>query len=130
MKNIITIALILILPALIYSLISKGGSDLSALAKDNNLPTLMTFSSTMCMDCQKMKGIIKEVEGEYSGKVNFVAVNATEKDKKVKELVKKYSVVLVPTMIFLDSENKEEKRIEGYIPKEELVSELEELING
>lgn len=131
MKNIITIAVILILPVLIYSFMNKHTtSDISAQAKDTNKPTLMIFTSTMCMDCQKMKTVIKEVEPEYSDKINFVPVNAIDKSKSVKDMVKKYKVVLVPTLIFLDKNQSETNRVEGFIPKEELVSDIEEAING
>ncbi len=130
MKNIITIALILILPILVYSILSKGTSDISAVAKNKDLPTLMIFSSSMCIDCQKMKSVLNDVQGDYKDKINFISINATEKDKKVKELVKKYNVVLVPTIVFLDLNENEVNRIEGYIPKEEFVSEIEEVING
>lgn len=130
MKNIIAIAVILILPLIIYSIISKNSSDLSVYAKDNDKPSVMIFTSSMCMDCQKMKTIIKEVQPSYEGRMNFVQINATEKNRTVKELVKKYRVSLVPTLIFMNKEKKELKRVEGSIPKEELISDIEETING
>lgn len=131
MKNIITIILILIVPALIYSLIKKDSPDInSAIAKDNGLPSIITFSSTMCLDCQKMKPIIQEAEKEYQGKINFIYVNATDKKTSVKLMIKKYSVLLVPTMVLLDKDQKEIKKIEGAISKEELTKELEGLVNG
>ena len=130
MKNIITIALILIVPMLIYSIVKNEAQETTAYAKDNNLPTMITFSSTMCLDCQKMKEVIKEIENDYKNKINFISINATEKDNNIKSMVKKYSIVLVPTMVFLDRNDKEVKRIEGAITKDELISELEELYNG
>lgn len=130
MKNIITMAIILILPILVYTILTKGNSDISAVAKNKDLPTIMIFSSSMCVDCQKMKSILNDVQGDYKEKINFVSINATEKDKKIKDLVKKYNIVLVPTMVFLDLNENEINRVEGYIPKEELISEIEEAING
>lgn len=130
MKNIITIVIILVLPILIYSLLNKNSGDITAFAQENGRPSLFVFTSSMCMDCQKMKTIIKEVEPSYNTRINFIQVNATEKNRKVKELVKQYSVVLVPTMIFVNSDKQEIKRLEGYIPKEQFVSEIEEVING
>lgn len=130
MKNIITILLILILPIIAYIVMSKNSQDIIANAKENNLPTLMTFSSTMCMDCQKMKSVIGEVKNAYEGKINFININALDKDKKVKDSIKKYGVVLVPTMIFLDSNGNITNKTEGYIPKEELITKIEEIING
>lgn len=130
MKNIITILLILILPIIAYIVMSKNSQDIIANAKENNLPTLMTFSSTMCMDCQKMKSVISEVRNDYEGEINFININALDKDKKVKDSIKRYGVVLVPTMIFLDSNGNVTNKTEGYIPKEELITKIEETING
>ncbi len=129
MKNFLIISAILIIPALVYILMNKDSNDFSAMADENGKPSLMTFTSTMCMDCQKMKAVIKEVEPSYSDKMNFISVNATDNNRKVKELVKRYNVVLVPTLIYL-KDNKEVKRVEGAISKEELISDIEEVING
>lgn len=130
MKNIITILLILILPIVAYLVMNKNSQDIIANAKENNLPTLMTFSSTMCIDCQKMKTVINDVKDTYSDKINFVSINALDKNKRVKDYIKKYGVVLVPTMIFIDANGNMTNKIEGYIPKEQLITEIEETING
>ena len=130
MKNIITIIAILIIPVLLYIVISNQAEETSVIAKDNNIPTLMTFSSTMCLDCQKMKATIKEIEDNYTGKINFISINATDKNKLTKELIKQYGITLVPTMVFIDKNDNEIKKIEGAITKEELNKELEVLCNG
>ena len=130
MKNIITILLILILPIVAYLVMNKNSQDIIANAKENNLPTLMTFSSTMCIDCQKMKTVINDVKDTYSDKINFVSINALDINKRVKDYIKKYGVVLVPTMIFIDANGNMTNKIEGYIPKEQLITEIEETING
>lgn len=129
MKNIIPVLAILIIPIMVYSILHKNSSEISAIAVENNKPSLMIFTSSMCMDCQKMKAIIKEVESDYSDKINFVHINATDSNKQIKELVKKHNVVLVPTMVFMNSNNNEVNRVEGSISKEELVSDIKEAIN-
>lgn len=130
MKNIITVLAILIIPVMVYSILHKNSSDVTAVAVENNKPSLMIFTSAMCMDCQKMKSIIKEVEPEYSDKINFIHINATENNKQIKELVKKHNVVLVPTMVFKNTNDMEINRVEGSISKEELISDIKEAING
>lgn len=130
MKNIIIILLILIVPVSIYLFMSKNSQTYSALAKQENNPSILIFTSAMCLDCQKMKGIIKEVEGSYNDKINFIQINATDNNKRVRENIKKYHVVLVPTLVFVDENGGQKNKIEGYISKEELISEIEEAING
>ena len=62
MKNIITILLILILPVIAYVIMDKNSKNNIATAQTNNLPTIMVFSSTMCLDCQKLKNILKNTQ--------------------------------------------------------------------
>lgn len=130
MKNIITILLILVLPIVAYIYISNNSNKTIAVTKDYNLPTIMTFTSTMCMDCQKIKSVLAEIEPEYSNKINFEYIQALDKSRKVKDAIKKYGVVLVPTIIFLDKDGKQLSKIEGFMEKDKLISEIEEVING
>ncbi len=130
MKNIITIVLILILPVAVYLFLSKDSKEIKAIANENNLPSLVSFTSTMCMDCQKMKGVLKNLEKDYKDKVNFVSVDALDKNRKVREYIKKYKVVLVPTMVFIDENGNQVNKIEGYISEDKMIKELEALING
>ncbi len=130
MKNIITILLVLILPVTAYFFMSRNSDELSAMANDKNHPSMLIFTSTMCMDCQKMKSVIKEVEPQYSNKINFVHINALDKNRKVQENIKKYHVVLVPTLVFVDENGNQTNKIEGSVSKEALITEIEEAING
>lgn len=130
MKNIITILLILIVPISAYLFMSKNSETISAIAKDKNNPSIIIFTSSMCMDCQKMKGVIKEVEPTYNDRINFISINALDKSRKVQDYIKKYGIVLVPTMIFVDENENQTNKIEGFIPKDKLIIEIEDAING
>ncbi len=130
MKNIITIIIILILPVMTYLILERRSSLTTATAMENNLPTVMVFTSTMCIDCQKLKKVISEIENDYQGKINFVSYNALDNDKKIKSYIKQYGIVLAPTTIILDKDGNKIDKIEGYLPKEDYVNEIEEAING
>lgn len=130
MKNIIAILLIIFVPLFAYLYISKNSETTVAVAKDNNNPSLMIFTSAMCLDCKKMKSVINEVEPIYNDKVNFISINALDKSKKVQEYIKKYGIVLVPTIIFVDQNGNQKNKVEGYIHKDELIKEIEDIING
>lgn len=129
MKNIITILLVLILPVCTYLIMSKNSSNIIAIAKENT-PSLYIFTSTMCMDCQKMKKVINEIEPNYHDRINFIQINATDKNRKVQEYIKRYGVTLVPTIVVLDRNNNKIDKIEGYIEQEKLIKEIEDAING
>lgn len=130
MKNIFIILLILILPVAIYLMLNKNSDFDSAMAKSNDLPSLLIFTSTMCLDCQRMKALVSEIENDYNDKINFVRINALDNNRKVKEQVKAHGVVLVPTLIFLDVNGEQTNKIEGFIPKEELIKNIEVSLNG
>ena len=129
MKNIITILLVLILPICAYLLIDKNSNNFLAVAKSNT-PTLQIYTSTMCMDCQKLKKLISEVEPSYKDSVNFIVINALDKNKKIQNDIKKYGITLVPTIVIFDKNGNQTNKIEGYIEKDKLISEIEEVING
>ncbi|MBQ8886368.1 MAG: thioredoxin family protein [Candidatus Gastranaerophilales bacterium] len=129
MKNIITILLVLILPICAYLLINKNSNNILAVAKSNT-PTLQIYTSTMCIDCQKLKNLINEIEPTYKDSVNFIVINALDKNKKTQNDIKKYGITLVPTIIVFDRSGNQTNKIEGYIEKEKLIAEIEEVING
>ena len=129
MKNIITILLVLMLPLCAYFIMNKNSNNITAVAKEN-IPSLYIFTSTMCIDCQKMKSIINEIEPNYKEKINFIQINAIDKNRKVQDLIKKHGITLVPTIITFDRTGNKINKIEGYIEKEKLINELEEAING
>lgn len=129
MKNIIIILLILILPITIYTMLSNNVQNNRALAKNTNNATLKIYSSTMCLDCQKLKKELQDIEVDYQNKINIQKFNALEKNKQVQEDISKYEITLVPTMIFIKKDGKTSKKIEGFIPKEQIIEEIESTIN-
>ncbi len=130
MKNIITIALIFVLPLTAYFIMNGNSDGITASAKDNGHPNIIVFTSAMCMDCKKMKSLLNEVEPVYNSKVNFTHINALDNNKQVKEQIRKYNITLVPTLVYTDENGNPKNKTEGYIEKEQLISKIEELING
>ena len=129
MKNIIIILLILILPIIGYLFLDRNKAT-SDIALAENRPTFMVFTSTMCLDCQRVKKELSEIENDYKDKINIVKINALEKKGDTQILVKKYNITLVPTLIFMDGNNNTTYRTEGYMSKEEMKEKLENLLNG
>jgi len=128
MKNIITILLILFLPIAVYIAISSHSTE-KAYALNPENPSMLIFTSTMCKDCQIMKKTLKEIENNYNEKINFVYIDALKNNKKTREQIKEYGITLVPTLDFTDVNQLQTKKIEGSIPKEELIIAIEDCIN-
>ncbi len=129
MKNLIISLLILVIPVSTYLFLNKNSIDYTAMANDKNNPSLLIYTSTMCLDCKKMKEVIKELESSYADKINFISINALDNNKKIQESIKKHEVKVVPTLVFTDINGGETDKVEGYIPKEELINKIEEAIN-
>jgi len=128
MKNIIIILLILILPIAAYFTITSKTSD-KAYAINPENPSMLIFTSTMCKDCQIMKKILNEVEDKYNERINFVYIDALKNNKNTRDQIKEYGITLVPTLVFTDVNKLQTKKIEGSIPKEELIIAIEDCIN-
>lgn len=129
MKNLILILLILVIPVTAYLFLSKNSTDYMAMANDVKNPSLLIYTSTMCLDCKKMKEVIKDIENSYADKINFISINALDNNRKIQDSIKKHDVKVVPTLVFTDVNGKETDKVEGFIPKEELITKIEEAIN-
>ena len=127
-KNIITILLILIVPMFAYWLLSTPDAENSTtVAEASNKPQIIKFTSAMCMDCQTMNQIMKEIYPAYKDKITLIEIPVQDKTSFNESQIKKYNVTLVPTIILLDSSGRQVKRIEGAIEKDAMESYLQGL---
>lgn len=127
-KNIITILLILIVPMFAYWLLSTPDAENSTtVAEASNKPQIIKFTSAMCMDCQTMNQIMKEIYPAYKDKITLIEIPVQDKTSFNESQIKKYNVTLVPTIILLDSGGRQVKRIEGAIEKDVMESYLQGL---
>jgi len=126
-KTLITVALIFVLPMVLYGVLSGRQPAVSETAVASaGMPKVIKFSSPMCSDCQKMEEIIDELDDEYDERVDFIEISVNNNSREVKEQIKKYNVKLVPTMIFLNSKGEQIARVEGAVPKEQLIEYIEQ----
>lgn len=120
-KNIISILLILFVPVIAYMALSKSVEKTTqAIAESVNKPQIIKFTSAMCMDCQKMNKIMQEIFPKYENKITLTEVHVQDGSSFSNSEIKKYKVTLVPTIILIDSNGKQVKRIEGAIEKNEM----------
>ncbi len=127
-KNLIIIGLIFVIPLVAFWALNKSNSTTAKTTADiANKPQVMKFTSTMCLDCQKMNKLFKEVFPKYEDKIVLTEIQVQDGQDFTNQQIKKHNVTLVPTMIFFDSDGKQVKRIEGAIEKEELEKYLQGL---
>jgi thioredoxin 1 len=83
------------------------------------LPVLVDFTAAWCQPCKMIEPIVKQLAGEWDGKVKVVKLDADQNPN----IMMQYGVMGIPTlMLFKGGEIKE--RMTGYQPKEKLVSKV------
>lgn len=91
---------------------------------------IIKFSSPMCYECQELEKIFEEVYPNYSDKINLRKIDVTRNDKGTKDLIKQYSVKLVPTCVFKDGQGNVIRKTEGSIQPKILENYMKEQLNG
>lgn len=119
-KNLLSIILILFVPIFAYMFISNSNTTTAQQTNTTDKAQIVKFTSTMCLDCQKMNKIIKEIYPKYQDKITLTEIQVQDGKSFTKEEIEKYNVTLVPTIILIDSRGKQTKRIEGAISKNEM----------
>lgn len=124
-KSIITIIGIIILPLLAFWALTWN-KDSTAIA-DTNLPQIIKFSSSMCLECKEVEKIFNEIMPKYKDKVAYTAIVVDSRKDMNNKLIKQFDIKLVPTVVMVDSNGKECKRFEGAAAKEEYIEVIEKL---
>ena len=122
-KNVIIIALIFAIPLMAYMLLTASNST-TAQTTETGKPQVIKFTSAMCLDCQTMNKIFKEIFPKYEGKIVLTEIQVQDQNSFNQDQIKKYNVTLVPTIILLNSQGAQVKRIEGAVSKEEMELQL------
>ena len=125
-KNIIIISLIFAIPLMLYMALTASNST-TAKTSETGKPQVVKFTSAMCLDCQTMNKVFKEIFPKYQGKITLTEIQVQDNNSFNQEQIKKYNVTLVPTIILLNSQGKQVKRLEGEVPKEQMDNYLKGL---
>ncbi|MBQ7634770.1 MAG: thioredoxin [Bacteroidaceae bacterium] len=87
------------------------------------LPVVVDFNATWCGPCRMIAPIIEELDKEYAGLVQFVAVDVDE----CEELAMQYMIRNIPTVLFLKNGEVQAKQV-GAAPKPAFVEKIESLL--
>ena len=125
-KSLITIIAILILPVLAFWGLTFN-KDTSTIAEAvSGKPQVIKFSSTMCLECKEVERIFKELLPVYGDDFVYTEIIVDSRDDMKNDLIEKYDIQLVPTVVMINSDGKVVKRIEGAAPK----AKFEQCIKG
>ena len=89
----------------------------------NGKPTLAEFGWRKCIPCKEMKPILEQLDVEYKGKLNVVIIEIPFHE----DLAEKHGIRYMPTQIFFDSIGKEVARNVGFLPKAQIIAQLERM---
>lgn len=93
----------------------------------NGTPSVLEFYAPWCESCKLMARDMFELEGRYVGAVNFVTVNSEEADY---DLLDRYDVTGVPTVVFADKDGKVITNLIGKIPRGILEQDFDALMRS
>ena len=80
-------------------------------------PVLVDFSAVWCQPCKMLDPVVKQLAGEWDGKVKVVKIDADENPN----LVMQYRVMGIPTLLFIKGGEVKE-RVTGFLPKDKLTA--------
>ena len=128
-KNLIIISLIFVLPLIAYAVLSGTKVESATQEHVSGKPQIVKFSSKLCSDCKKMKGVFEAVMPQYSGTVEVIEYDIEKNDKNINDAIDKYDVDLVPTVVYIGKNGKVVRKTEGYIDKHKFEAYVKELLN-
>ena len=88
-------------------------------SKEKNLKiTFIELGSVNCIPCRMMQPIMKSVEEKYGEQIKVIFYDVWKPEQRYS--AQKYGIRVIPTQVFLNADENEIFRHEGYFPEEEL----------
>ena len=103
--------------------LSAGQSSSIPEVPAKDMVTMVDIGAKKCIPCKMMAPIMESLEKEYKGRAAIVFIDVWEN----REQGQRFSIRSIPTQIFYDKAGKEVYRHEGFLSKDSIVAQLEEL---
>ena len=118
-KNIIILVLIFVIPIIAYFGLSKNNNSTVSVASVGK-PHVIKFTSNMCGECKRVEPVVQKVMTKYQDSIQYSVIPVQVSNKYNQDMMNKYDITLVPTIIILDKNQKIVQRIEGYVDEKTL----------
>ena len=93
--------------------------DFKSQVLDETLPVMVDFTATWCGPCKMVDPIVKQLAGEWEGKVKVLKCDADQNPN----VLMKYGIMGIPTIMLFKGGQMVE-RVTGYQPKDKLVNKM------
>jgi len=91
---------------------------------DSEIPAVVDFGAVWCPPCRALEPIIKDLSGEYEGRVKIGKVNVDIS----RETAGQFGIMSVPTLIFFEK-GQEIDRMVGLKSKDTIKAKLDTLLD-
>ena len=88
-------------------------------------PVLVDFTAVWCGPCKMVDPIVKQLAGEWEGKIKVVKCDADQNPN----ILVNYGIMGIPTLM-LFKDGKVAERVSGYQPKDKIVARFGGFGNG
>ncbi len=88
-------------------------------------PVLVDFTAVWCSPCKMLEPIVKQLAQDWQGKIKVVKLDVDDNA----DLAAQYQVMGLPTLMLFKA-GKPVERVNGYQPKERIVSKFIRHLNG
>lgn len=120
-KNVLILIMIFVLPIIGYFCLSHRGNSNVTVATTNRVQ-MIKFTSNMCSECKRVEPVVNGVAKKYQDSVHYISIPVQVNNKYNEDMMAKYNITLVPTIIILDKNQNVVKRFEGYVTPQTLES--------
>jgi thioredoxin 1 len=103
-------------------------TNVSPVSYSGGRPKILEFSATWCGPCKKFAPIFDTVKSSYQSRADFQSIDID--DERHKELVNKYSVTSVPTIVFLNGQGKVMDIHHGTMSEAGFTGRIDQLLQG
>lgn len=86
-------------------------------------PVIVDFWAQWCGPCRKLSPVLEQIQVEFSDSIKIVKINGDEN----MELMKKYGVLGLPTLIFFKNGQAKEV-MAGLVPKSSIISNIKKIL--